>query len=77
MRQLAAQSLNILFLFYFYAGSFFALPLHCTGSVSYNTSLAKVSQWRGFNNDVTFDHMLYTGADLEKFGEEGCNFELG
>ena len=24
--------------------------------------------WRGGENDITFDHTLYTGADLENFG---------
>ena len=30
----------------------------------------------GFENDITFDHKLYTGADRESFGGGGCNFEL-
>ena len=30
-------------------------------------SVARISQW-GVENDVTFDHTLYTGADPESFG---------
>ena len=30
----------------------------------------------GIENDVTFDHTLYTGADPASFSG-GCNFELG
>ena len=30
-----------------------------------------------FENDVTFDHTLYTEADPENFGGGWCNFELG
>ena len=29
----------------------------------------------GVENDITFDHTLYTGADPESFGG-GSNFEL-
>ena len=31
---------------------------------------------RGFDNDFTFDHTLYIGADPKSF-DGGCNFELG
>ena len=30
----------------------------------------------GVENDVTFDHKLYTEAEPESFGGEECNFEL-
>ena len=48
MRRLTAPSLNILLRIYFYGGSFFVLPLHCTGSVDYNTRVARILQWEGF-----------------------------
>ena len=34
-----------------------------------STSVARILQWGGgVENDVTFDHTLYTGADPESFG---------
>ena len=35
--------------------------------VGRNTSVARILQWRGFENHITFDHTLYTGADPESF----------
>ena len=32
------------------------------------TSVARILQWRGFENDITFDYTLYTGTDPESFG---------
>ena len=33
------------------------------------TSVARILQWEGgFENDITFDYTLYTGADPESFG---------
>ena len=33
------------------------------------TSVARIWQWEGeFENDITFDYKLYTGADPESFG---------
>ena len=33
------------------------------------TSVARILQWgRGGENDITFRHTLYTGADPESFG---------
>ena len=37
-----------------------ATPLHVA------TSVARILQWKGFENDITFDHTLYTGADPER-----------
>ena len=31
-------------------------------------SAAKILLWGGFENDITFDHTLYTGADPQSFG---------
>ena len=35
------------------------------------TSVAGILRWGGFENDVTFDHTFYTGADPESFGGGG------
>ena len=32
------------------------------------TSVARILQWEGVENDITFDYTLYTGADPESFG---------
>ena len=32
-----------------------------------NISVARILQWEWVENDVTFDHTLYTGADPESF----------
>ena len=32
------------------------------------TSVARILQWGGFENEITFDYTLYTGADPESFG---------
>ena len=34
------------------------------------TSVARILQWGGggFENDIAFDHTLFTGVNLERFG---------
>ena len=40
---------------------------HAVSAVT--TSVARIWQWEGeFENDITFDYKLYTGADPESFG---------
>ena len=39
--------------------------------ITMTTSVARILQWGGgggFENDIAFDHTLYTGADPESFG---------
>ena len=36
--------------------------------IGYITSVARILHWGGGENDVTFDHTLYTGADPKSFG---------
>ena len=39
------------------------------------TSVARILQWGGFENDITFDHTLCTGVDPESFWWGRCIFE--
>ena len=32
------------------------------------TSVARILRWGEVENDITFDHTLYTGADPKSFG---------
>ena len=36
------------------------------------TSVARILHWGRFENDITFDHTFYTGADSESFGKGGA-----